>query len=94
MSTPREAVEKKERLTAEHTKLTERMIDIVKEKGKIWLDMRAELKTDTQANRAYDASPLGIEEAQIKLRMKSIDKEISSVNSIIRNAENEAKNLY
>lgn len=91
---PPEAVAKKEELTHQFSVLTENMKLIQKEKPRVWLEMRKQTKTAKEADMYWAASDMGIEEVQIKLTMVALSKEISSLNSIIRNGENEARNLY
>lgn len=92
--TPPEAVMKKEELTHQFSVLTEKMKSIQKEKPRVWLEMRKQSKNGKETDMYWAASDMGVEEVQIKLTMAAITKEISSLNSIIRNAENEARNLY
>lgn len=94
MTTPREAAEKKEKLAGEYSRLSERLESIRKQKPKLWMDMRAELKSDKAADRAWEASEMGLEELSIVMEMKRNEKETSALNSLIRVAENEARNLY
>lgn len=94
MNTPREAVDKKEQLTADYITLNEKLKVISRRKPMVWMEMRKLAKNGKETDMAWYASDMGMEEVEIKLSMKAIEKEISSLNSYLKNAENEARNLY
>ncbi len=94
MTTPRQAVDRKEQLTADYIGLNEKLKVIMKEKPRAWMEMRKLAKNGKETDMYWYASDMGMEEVQIKLSMKSIEKEISSLNSLLKTAENEARNLY
>lgn len=58
-----------------------------------WLLMREDQKSDTSTDKHWEATPEGLREMQCKLRLKKIEKMISSLNSGLRVAENEVRNL-
>ena len=94
MNTPREAVDRKEQLTADYITLNEKLKVISRRKPIVWMEMRKLSKNGKETDMAWYASDMGMEEVEIKLSMKAIEKEISSLNSYLKNAENEARNLY
>ena len=70
------------------------MEGVLKTKSAIWNELRKNVKSDTSADRAYDHTENGLNEIGLKLRMKGAEKMLSGLKSLIRNAENEAKNIF
>ena len=60
--------------------------EILKEKPGIWLKMRENTTSDAQAQKNWEASEMGINEMVIKLRMKRLEKHISSLRQLIDTA--------
>ena len=63
--------------------------EVLSRKPAIWLVLRDKAKSDTSAERAWENSPEGIKEMQLRFRMKAIEKMMSSLKSIISVAQNE-----
>lgn len=93
-TTPSEAVNEKERLTQEFSGLVERMKPILRAKPKVWLEMKKLTGTAKETDMLWAGSEMGIEEMEIKLSLDVIKHKIASLNTFIKNAENEARNLY
>lgn len=55
---------------------------------------REEFKSDNATKRAWEATEEGVEMTILKLKMKSIEKKMTALNTMLRLLENEAKNLY
>lgn len=94
MLTPSQAAEDKVKKAGEYARLSERLEDIRKVKPMAWLGLRETAKSDKAADRAWEATPMGIEEMSLVMQMKRVEKEISALNSYIRVSENEARQLY
>lgn len=94
MLTPREASDRKEILSGEYSNLSEKLLNIQKQRPKLWMDMYAELRKVNLTNRAWEASEMGIEESTLKTRMTAIKVQISAMNTIVNVAHDEARNLY
>ena len=94
MDTPRQFAEQKLKLSHDFSRLGERLAEIKVERMKLWFEIRETVKSDKQADITYEATPLGLEEMQIKLKMKCKEKQISAINTLIRVIEGEAHNNY
>ena len=81
-------------LAGEYSFLCGLMEGVLKTKSAIWNELRKNVKSDTSADRAYDHTENGLNEIGLKLRMKGAEKMLSGLKSLIRNAENEAKNIF
>jgi len=62
-------------------------------KPEMWLALKENSKSDTEANRKWDMTPEGIKENSLKLQMKSIEKMMSALKSRMRIKELEATNI-
>jgi hypothetical protein len=63
--------------------------EILKIKPEKWLEIRKKCKSDAQAQKKWEASELGQNEMIIKLRMKRLEKHISSLRQLIETAQRE-----
>lgn len=93
LHTPTEMAEARIRLASEYSRMSEEMATILALKPSIWLALRANTKSDTSAERAWENTEQGIKEAQLKLRLRANDKMQSALSSRIRIAELEAKQI-
>lgn len=84
------------RLAGEYSWLCGQAQEILKIKASKWNNIRQNsyTKSDKQADRIWEATDDGINEAGLKLRMKGAEKMLSALKSIMRNAENESHNTY
>ena len=81
-------------LSAHHSRLDELLITILSRKPTIWNTLRPNLKSDTAANRAYEATEDGLEEMKLRHQMKNITLMIGALSSMLRVKESEAKNQF
>lgn len=91
---PHKCAEDKARLAGEYSFLSSQLESILARKASTWLKLRETNNTDKACDRAYEKTEDGINEMGLKLRLKSIDKMTSSLSSLIKIAEGEARNLY
>ena len=91
---PRKCAEDKARLAGEYSYLSAQLTDILAKKASTWISLRATEKTDKSCDRAYEKTEDGIKEMKIKSQLKSIDKMASSLSSLIKIAEGEARNQF
>lgn len=81
-------------LTGYYARLSEEFKDIEVFRAGIWLDIRKEVKSDTVAEKTYMASEDGKKWNDLRIKMKYIEKTISSIKLRLRVAESEAYNNY
>lgn len=82
------------RLSAEYARLSERLADILEKKTHIWLNIRADVKSDTAADRKWDSTEDGIQEMRLRLKLKAMEKEMSAIRSHLEVLQGEARNQY
>lgn len=75
------------RLSAEWAFYAGQYEEILKKKPNIWLKLRKNTKSDASAQKEWEASEMGINEMVIKLRMKRLEKNISSLRQLIETAQ-------
>lgn len=92
--TPTQVAEERVRLATEYSSDTEKLIDLRIKKAEIWNQLRENFKSDTATQRAWEGTPLGIEEMKISLRMKAKEKMLSALKSQLEVMEGEARNTY
>lgn len=92
--TPTDYATRKEELANEYAQATERMREIAKIKAVRWLTLRAGVKSDTAADRAWDATVEGLEENDLKLRMKALDKLISAMSTMFNALNGESRSQW
>jgi hypothetical protein len=70
------------------------MQNILGQKPRLWLAIREQKKSDTAADREWEATDLGQLEMHIKWELKRLDKLSSALASKLRVMEGEARNQY
>lgn len=92
--TPREYAEAKLQEAYDIAALGERLMQIQREKCAIWPKFRQEAKSNVDADRNWENSPLGLEEKEIRIKIKVKEHKISAISSYLRVLENESRNQY
>lgn len=82
------------RLAGEYSWNSSQLIDVLKEKSLVWNEIRIQTGSDKQADKQWDAREDGIAEMTLRLRLKSIEKMMSALKSLVRIAETEAHNGF
>lgn len=80
-------------LAGEYSWICGQLENVLKTKSGVWNELRKDVKSDTSADRMYDQTENGLNEIGLKLRLKGAEKMLSSLKSLIRNAEMEIKNI-
>lgn len=91
--TPREYAKKRVQVTGLYSRDSESLEVILAQKPKIWLEMRKNAKTDSETNKLWEASEMGVEETLLKLRMKRYEKQLSSLKTMLDVLSQEARNI-
>lgn len=92
--TPHQLAEARISLAEEYSRYSGMFADMIKAQAQFFKDNRAEHKSDTATQRAFDLTGEGVQMAVLKMKLKSIEKTMSAYNTYLRLKENEAKNLY
>lgn len=91
---PHEAADRRVTLSEEYSRLSDEMSELKKLSVKWFATNRPDHKSDKACERSFDATNEGLRMIELTFRLKAIEKEMSSLNTFIRNAENQAKNYY
>lgn len=91
---PHELAEKRVELSALYSRDSELLSEILALRPGIWMELRKDVKSDKAADRAYEASELGIQEMRLRNRMKASEKEMSAIRTMLEVLSGEAKNQW
>ena len=91
---PRTLVEYKSYLSGHSSYLLGQLEEILGRRPLVWSDIRKHTKSDKSADREYDATIDGLDSMKLEIELKRIKLLISAINSSLRLAESEAKNLF
>ena len=92
--TPHQLAERRIELSAEYAKHSEDLSHVLEQKPSLWMQIRERHKSDKAADREWDASPLGLDEMKLRLKMKAIEKKLSAARTMLEVLEGESKNQY
>lgn len=92
--TPHEMAQKRLDLSEEYSRYSGEFAKLVKFQADYFHVERENHKSDNACQKAFDRTPEGVQMTILKMKLKSIEKTMSALNTSLRLAENEAKNLY
>jgi hypothetical protein len=91
--TPRELAEERVRLAGEYQHDSEILSGILETKAVLWPELRKAVKTNAEADRAWDSTPNGINEMKLKLKLKASEKRMGSIKTLLDVMNAEARDL-
>jgi hypothetical protein len=91
---PHQLAEARIGLSEEYSRYSGRYAEMVRARAQFFKDHRADHKSDTATQRAFELTDDGVVMEVLKMKLKSIEKTMSAYNTYLRLKENEAKNLY
>ncbi len=86
---PPEAIEMRTQLAGLYAFYSEQLEDVLMRYPKMWEEIRKTKKTNAEADRAYEATPDGLNQTGLSLRLKSMEKMMSALRTITENANTE-----
>ena len=92
--TPHELSVKRLQLSEEYSRFSGEFAEQIKKQADYFNTFRADHKSDNATQKAFDATQDGVRMTILKLKLKSIEKTMSALNTHLRLLENESKNLY
>ncbi len=92
--TPHQLAEERMGMAEEYSRYSGEYAKLIKKQADYFNTNRENHKSDTATQRAFDATDDGVTMAVVKLKLKSIEKQLSASNTMLRLMENEAKSLY
>lgn len=91
---PTVLAEERHAMSVEYARLCEKLARITPLKASEWLRLREESKSDQSATKKWEMSESGIEETQIKLQMKGLEKLISSKRGLLEAMNNDYRQTH
>jgi hypothetical protein len=86
---PAQAVEMRVKLSGLYSFYSQSLEDILMRKPNTWIKIREKHKSDKQTDLEYSTTPDGQNEIGLTMRLKRIEKMLSSLRSIIETANTE-----
>lgn len=77
-----------------YARLSEQLEEILSRRPQVWQKLREGTKSDKAADRAYEGTESGIEEMKLRLRLKSLEKQMSASRSMLEVLSGEARNQF
>lgn len=90
---PHLLAEKRMSLSDEYSVLSDDLANVLAHKAMEWTAYRVNSKTDKEADRKWEASDDGLKEMRLRLKLKALEKQISSYRSMLDVLQGEARNL-
>jgi len=91
---PHELAENRLTLSGEYSRASEQLESILEKKPAIWSEIRKNVKSDTSADRTWDGTEMGIHEMKLRMKLKRLEKQMSSISTMLRVFEAEARNQF
>lgn len=80
--------------SAKFSSLTDELILILEKKPALWMELRRATQSDTSAERAWSATPDGMRETTLRLKLRAVEKSMSATKTQLRILSDEARNLF
>lgn len=93
MDNPHAIADNLVKLSEGYSKMTAELIEVLQIKAVKWAEARAVLETNAETDKAWEATPEGIKEMTLKLKLKASEKRMSALRTMLRIMETEARNM-
>lgn len=93
IKTPRELAEELLQLTHEYSLLSEKFAEYLTLEANYFHEHRHEHKSDTSVLKAWNRTEDGISQAVCKMKIKSHEKKMSAIRTVMRLQDTEARNI-
>jgi hypothetical protein len=91
---PHQLAEDRLQLAADYSAASEALERILSVKPATWQNLRESTKSDKAADKLWEATALGIEEMQLRMKCKRIEKQMSAIKTMVDIYQGEARNNY
>ena len=81
-------------LAEQYSKYSGELAKLTKAEGEYYKVTRPQVKSDTAVARQFQTTEEGIQMAVVKLKLKSLEKQMSATRLFVEVATNEAKGVY
>lgn len=93
MKTPHAYIDELELLTDQFSKLSEKWADLITYQASYFGEHRSAHKSDNACQKAFERTEKGIELAICKAKLKSKEKQMSTIKTALRLLDLEARNI-
>lgn len=91
---PHELAEKRMVLSEQYSTYSGELAKMIRTEAQFYVAQRANFKSDTAVQRAFDISDDGIRMTTLKLKLKAIEKEMSAIKTMLETLTEEARGMY
>lgn len=81
-------------LSEQYSKYSGVLADLIKAQAEYFNSHRGDFKSDTATDRAFEVTPDGVKLTVVKIKLKSLEKQMASIKTMIDVLTEEAKGLY
>ncbi len=92
--TPHEMADSMMDLAEQYSKYSGELAKLTKVEGEYYKATRPHVKSDTAVARQFQTTDEGIQMAVVRLKLKSLEKQMSATKLFVEVATNEAKGIY
>lgn len=92
--TPHQLADEMMSLSEQYSKYCGILSNLLKIEGEYYKATRPHVKSDTAVNRQFQTTDEGIQMTIVKLKLKSLEKQMSATKLFVEVASNEARGLY
>lgn len=94
MKTPHELAQERMELSEQYSKYSGALADLIKTQAEYFIANREKHKSDTACQRAFEITPEGVQITIVKLKLKSLEKQMSAIKTMLDTLTEEARGLY
>lgn len=94
MKNPHQLAEELMNLSQQYSTYSGELAKLTKVEGEYYKVTRPQVKSDTAVNRQFMTTDEGIQMTIVKLKLKSLEKQMSATKVYIETLTNEARGLY
>lgn len=94
MKNPHQLAEERYQMSVDYSTYSGELAKMIKTEAEYYVSQRANFKSDTAVQRAFDVTDDGVKMATLKLKIKALEKSMSAIKTLIEVATEEARGLY
>ena len=94
MKNPNQLAEERMTLSEEYSKYSGELAKLIKAEAEYYNLHRSEYKSDTAVKRAFEVTDDGVRITIIKLKLKSLQMQMSAIKTVLEVKTNEAHGIY
>ena len=91
---PNQLAEERMNLSEQYSKYSGELATLIKAEAEFYNLHRPDYKSDTAVKRAFEVTPEGVKITIIKLKLKALQMQMSSIKTMLETLTEEARGLY